>query len=328
MRVKGLNYRLLIALATATAAMVLTAVSAYADAGPHGGFGTTSDACSGCHRAHTATAARLLKSSSSYAMCTSCHGSTAGGATTNVLDGVLMGTTTPLKGGGFVNAYMNTSLAANAAGPSTSGHKVVGLGAYASDTVWGNGALNSGAGPTLALQCYSCHNPHGKAGAAQAATYRILRQTPDVTGSTASVGTTSVADVTTKKYTINSTTGVYYGQVYPALDETNLTDNTKITALSGWCATCHTRLHATSSSASGDAIFNFRHRTDGTNVSNTAGSNAPACMTCHVAHGTKAAMGTNSLAVPKPGAAATGPMLDSSLLRIDNRGVCQSCHNK
>jgi hypothetical protein len=46
------------------------------------------------------------------------------------------------------------------------------------------------------------------------------------------------------------------------------------------------------------------------------------CLTCHFAHGTSATMGTNSA-----GAAQTGAQ-DSSLLRWNNRGVCQACHQK
>jgi len=62
----------------------------------------------------------------------------------------------------------------------------------------------------------------------------------------------------------------------------------------------------------------------------TGGSTAhePVCQNCHVAHGSAAQMGTYSGAVPWPDA-ATFPSGDarSSLLRVDNRGVCQGCHD-
>jgi hypothetical protein len=64
----------------------------------------------------------------------------------------------------------------------------------------------------------------------------------------------------------------------------------------------------------------YRHRS----TTGTVG-----CMSCHVAHGSSAIMGTNSGAVPWPGGgAAPNGNARSSLLRVDNRGVCQSCHNK
>jgi predicted CXXCH cytochrome family protein len=321
------RYRTGIAVFLAAAAMAVTGVVAYADNGPHGGFNTTTDACSGCHRAHTASGPGLLKTTSDYALCSSCHGATGTGASTNVDNGLYMGTGGgSLKGGGFLNATMNTNLSASSAAPTTSAHKVVGMTGYTSDTLWGNGAISASAsaGPTMALQCSSCHDPHGKTGSGGTATYRILHDTPPPVAG-ASFATVAVPDVTTKKYTINSATGVYYGQVYPAADD-NAADNGKITTLSSWCASCHTRVHSTSTAASGDAVYNRRHSTGGSNVGNSMAGGTPACLTCHVAHGTRAAMGANSSSVPKPG--STTSMLDSSLLRVDNRGVCQSCHNK
>jgi len=265
-----------------------------------------------------------------YDLCVTCHG--GAGALTNVVQGTYLGVGGgSLRAGGFSNALMNTSLGASAtSGATTGAHKVLGMSGYTSDTVWGMGALNSGAGATVVLQCYTCHDPHGKAGSAKGATYRILRAHPDLTGagSGADVPDTGV----TKKYTVNDATGKYYGQIYPAANDTD-TDNGKMTALNAWCATCHQRIHATGtgagSASSGDAIFNYRHRTDGSNVSTSDANGAPGCLTCHVAHGSKAAMSTNSAAVPKPGTAEGGGVyLDSAMLRIDNRGVCQSCHNK
>ncbi|MBI5304716.1 MAG: cytochrome c3 family protein [Chloroflexi bacterium] len=303
----------------------------FADNPPHdGNYTATTDSCAGCHRTHTGSGAGLLKMTAAYNLCMACHGVTSGGANTNVRDGVYVATNAPLKGGGFVNARMNTNLGASAvSGAVTSKHAVNGMTGYAPGRIWGIGAINSGAGTTFTLECYSCHDPHGKSGAGATATYRVLRSVPRyVTGAT----TFSVPDVITKEYTIKDTTGRYYGENYPASNDTNLTENTKITALTSWCSTCHTRIHATGASgatSSGDAIFAYRHRTDGSNISTSSANGAPACMTCHVAHGSRAAMGTYSSAVPKPGTAeGGGSYLDSALLRIDNRGVCEICHNK
>jgi hypothetical protein len=266
-----------------------------------------------------------------------CHGVTSGGAGTDVADGIWVtgGATTPLKGGGFNNARMDTNLDGTvASAASTSSHTVVGMGTYTQGTIWGIGANGSGAGYSFALQCHTCHNPHGKAGAAGEATYRILRATPKMgtgyAGPALGGAAVTVPDVTTKNYTISSATGNYYGQIYPTGNDTD-NNNNNIAAISSWCARCHTRLHAASASpgpevtASGDAIYNYRHRTDGTNVGTSLAFGAPACLTCHTVHGSSAAMGTYSAAVERPGGGGT---MGSSLLRIDNRGVCQACHNK
>jgi predicted CXXCH cytochrome family protein len=97
--------------------------------------------------------------------------------------------------------------------------------------------------------------------------------------------------------------------------------NTQMTA---WCSACHTRHEsATAEERSGDSIFTYRHETIGNR----------ACTTCHVAHGSNARMeGTYSLTMPFPdGTTVTytigGTTGDSRLLKVDNRGTCQLCHD-
>ena len=109
--------------------------------------------------------------------------------------------------------------------------------------------------------------------------------------------------------------------------------------ISRWCTTCHTRLLAGSGSyktaltAGGatDTMYAFRHRSDAnTNgaAANKAMGDSPNCLTCHVSHGSNASMaGQYSGAVGNPdGTTPSAP--DSFLLRVDNRGTCQMCHNK
>ena len=106
--------------------------------------------------------------------------------------------------------------------------------------------------------------------------------------------------------------------------------------MSKWCATCHTRYMADTGAYevdSGDKIFAFRHPVWGTSPStgttppDNASQSAPACLQCHVAHGSNAAMGSKSAAVTEPGS-TTVPTETSRLLRVDSRGVCQMCHFK
>ena len=106
--------------------LVYMAIPVFADGGPHsvptnGGtdpvVGLAGD-CAGCHRAHTADAAYLLKSAEP-GLCLSCHNGT--GATADVVDGVQFvpaswtgaPATDPvlgaLRGGGFSYAYIDTA---------------------------------------------------------------------------------------------------------------------------------------------------------------------------------------------------------------------------
>ena len=308
--------RLALILAGGAVWLLLFALPVFADNGPHmQGAGATADTCAGCHRAHTAKAAKLLVDAQP-ALCYTCHGSTSTGAATDVQSGIAYTltagarTTTvagALRGGGFVDARIDSAhpdsgmgtvgvLTAGVAVTST--HSVNGSDA----TAWGNGAIGSGAGATIQLRCGSCHDPHGN----QA--YRILRPVPDQ--SDAGTGVT-ITDATTKSYTTTN---------YWSPADSN--QAAFLTNISNWCSTCHTRYLATAATNSTDAVFTYRHKSDGT----TAGS--PNCVQCHVAHGSNAAMGTYSQAVKNPDGTAASPVTDSRLLRIDNRGVCQMCHNK
>lgn len=283
---------------------------ASADNGPHGGYHATTDACAGCHRAHTGKGLKLLMAGpTSTDLCFACHGASATGADTNVEDGVYLerdsvaespaeGTVdNGLRGGGFVNAFMDTDRDGTfTSGPTTSAHTVDG----SFGTMWGNGPISptAYAGPDIRLQCVNCHNPHG------GGVYRILRPIPRDSGATTAV---AVPDEAEKFYT----TSDYMNTTYLPSE------------ISDWCAQCHTRYLAGGGSAeadSGDAIFMYRHTT----------KPFPLCLSCHVAHGTSAVMTTDG---PFSGAVAwpdgsTTPSDDarSSLLRIDNRGVCFYCH--
>jgi predicted CXXCH cytochrome family protein len=298
--------------------LFIGAAPAAADNGPHvKGAEPVTDSCAACHRAHTAQASYLLKDTQK-ALCYTCHGSSATGASTNVEDGVGYTTTSrttkagALRGGGFAyalidsanpsgNGYVGEVPVRGTLAATTSSHSID----ESSQTAWGNGAISATAnyGETMPLRCGSCHDPHGNGN------YRILKPIPDESGAASGV---TIADAATKVYTTEN--------YWTAEDEEA---PSFIANASAWCATCHTRYLAPAKSArndSGDAIFKFRHRT------NQTSQGSPTCAQCHVAHGSNASMGTYSTSVNEPdGSAADGA---SRLLRIDNRGVCQMCHNK
>src|SRR5512139_932189 len=79
--------KLMFALALGALLILALATTAVADNGPHGGFTATTDACAGCHRAHTAKdPAGFLLIAPVEEICLACHDGT--GAYTNVVDGV------------------------------------------------------------------------------------------------------------------------------------------------------------------------------------------------------------------------------------------------
>jgi hypothetical protein len=280
--------------------------------------------------------ANLLKNSAPD-LCYSCHDST--GADTDVVNGLYLAVAgRGLLGGGFVDATMDTNW--DGASPPTavtSAHIMDGT----AGTAWGNGAIGSGAGAgNFSLTCTSCHNPHGKAGTGGTATYRILRPIP--TGSGAPGGV-DVPDETTKDYGVEDPSNHYFGQHYQwEIDD----------GLSDWCSQCHTRYLALADSGrthSGDPIFSYRHMSQGWSSDPDGclrchfinGQSSPPnpynidpsiimdprCQTCHVSHGTSATMGAYSGAVSWPdGSSSPSGNERSSLLRLDNRGVCRMCH--
>ena len=150
--------------------LLLAAIPALADGGPHvktannGSTGISADSCASCHRIHTSkspTGFLLVSSESSVTnYCRSCHGATGTGASTDVDTGLqyAMGTTArqgsvvgALRSGGFVDARIgsgsayrlisntggvsNSKVPVGAAEPVTSAHLALGT----ADGMGGNG---------------------------------------------------------------------------------------------------------------------------------------------------------------------------------------------
>ncbi len=300
-----------------------------ANGGPHGDYSATTDACAGCHRTHTAVGPQLLIANSSYGLCMSCHGSSAAGANTNVEDGIYLASRddtvanenhgaantpdgSPLLGGGFVN-YRGQAV--------TSIHNVNG---DADDLqAWGNDVAR---GLTAEItdpefSCASCHDPHGSTN------YRILKT--EVNGMAVQV---EQVDENAKDY-----------------DTENWGTGTSIL-----CSACHSAYHETAANVGSDLSAQqysggFTHRVDMSyfyrnndnpetvGFTDTAGTTVRVplaqsgegdivvCLTCHLPHGSSAFMTGNADQGGLPGETASA---DSALLRLDNRGVCQACHQK
>lgn len=297
---------------------VMTTVAS-ATGGPHEGtFAVTTDACAGCHRTHTAIAADLLKSTSQYDLCTSCHDGT--GASTDVVTGVYGGTANGtqdagLRGGGFTQALMNTALSdtfdeTGTPVSITSRHTV----GATSPMAWGYGSSGNGT-PVTTLECGNCHNPHGNS------YYRILRPKPTAV-STWETDLTEVYVTTSQSenYTITYISGNYTRDLSTYASSVT-------SAMGDWCSQCHTRYLAGSGSGStaNTTPYLYRHMTQGLSGE---------CLKCHVAHGTSASMSgiaaSGNVTWPD-GSTSTGWQTGtegeySRLLHIDNRGVCLQCH--
>ncbi|MCL4534136.1 MAG: hypothetical protein M1370_03125 [Bacteroidetes bacterium] len=302
--------RFLLAIVAVAALSMAGTTLALANGGPHGGYQSTDattkmnseDACAGCHRAHTGYSS-LLKISSEYGLCTSCHAS-AGAATTDVVDGTL-------SGGGNLNGGLFNVATTGATSIHTVNTGVTTVPDYnATDT------MGSGTGTlTRALNCTSCHDPHGNAN------YRMLL------GGLDGKATVSV--------TSNETVASY-------------TATNWATGTTQFCASCHNLDKV--SSATGDSSGVHRHFVD-VQLSTYGGSQGPlttilpmqnstpgtvsnavvVCMTCHKPHGTSVTnLGTNNYSA---GVTIANVSIDTTgnptyLLRMNNRGVCEDCHKK
>jgi predicted CXXCH cytochrome family protein len=222
--------------------LFVAALPVLADGGIHqmavnngtGTPGLTADTCAGCHRAHTATAEGLLNNELPD-LCLDCHNGSK--ATTDVVHGVQYDPNSAtgavlgaLRGGGFSYALIDSSNPARVAywnasrsttafighvQPLTTGQAVTSTHA-GTGTVWGNGAVNSGAGATVDLECAACHNPHGNG------QYRILQTKPSLTATAGAFTLTNANGVQVqdtpytglRNYTIRpSTNGLVSGVV-------------------------------------------------------------------------------------------------------------------
>lgn len=185
MKTRKLTYALAVA---ALIALAIPAV-AMANFGPHGNYTLDTDACAGCHRAHTSyssvtwsttnkpggntSESALLVGATTevWEFCYVCHGADAPGADTNVEQGIYEGAANgtpndPLNSGGFGRPGYET-------GEWTSTHMITGgWGAFGGETTGMEPTrYDLGTGPEIAMGCGACHDVHGSPN------YRILKPT-------------------------------------------------------------------------------------------------------------------------------------------------------
>jgi predicted CXXCH cytochrome family protein len=195
-----------------TLAAVLTLPSvALGNFAIHGNYVSDTDACAGCHRAHTSistitwqdsaagdnhSALLVTSATEMWQFCYACHDATSQGADTNVQQGIYEGTAygtqdALLNGGGFdsldqtattsTHMYKGSSWGAYGGGYFGTGSS------FASDSSnagQGADAFMTGTGNAIKMDCATCHDPHGSPN------YRILKTV--VNGNTVGEYTPSV----------------------------------------------------------------------------------------------------------------------------------------
>ena len=328
--------RAFLGLGSALLITIYPAGSAQGDNGPHASTAVGSmfsqivgaDGCARCHRANT-TRSTFLPHTGQSGLCLTCHGPSTGGATTDVVDGVGYGAgrtkerdggaaTGALRAGGFEFALIGTAaatretylwgsavkvrnqvipvLAAPQVSTSTHGR------ADGTSAPGNGGAVSSGSGAEVMLECGSCHDPHGNH------SYRILRPSPAGSAASTTAAGVKIPDATVKVYT----TANYWlsGDVGVPSVVTTVVAGTAVAdgysaSIARWCTRCH----------------------QGAHLDTTVKMTGTTCATCHVAHGSNANKG-GAGSGPANGPDNPAAPNRSNLLRIDsNQTVCVMCHN-
>ncbi len=234
---------------------------------------------------------------------------------------------------------------------------------------WGNGGNGTGSGPQATVTCASCHNPHGNG---QYRILNPIPEPDVTGGTFTAVTGQGVpvldsawdnpdpAESDVKNYTViqrrspfllyaddvldagfGPATGDYLHRFVPwnqapsgstGTDAPNGLPSSFSLQINNWCLACHTRYNSSGADSEQvdpitgdpDTVFRYQHQTT------TSGQTV--CTTCHVSHGSNAAMtGPYTGAFPYPDDPATAPAAvtsgSSRLLKVDNRGTCQLCHD-
>lgn len=292
--------------------------------------------------------------------CLSCHKDGLG-ANNDVWNGVFRGTYTGfgtqnygsadagLNGGGFAYAKPYTGIS-NRTGSSeavTSRHDA--LSDTNTYTMWGSG--NAGPGAVVNITCVSCHNPHGTGN------YRLLRSNgPAKDPETAPNPWPAAGSVRSNEEQFGGSQPKNY---------TAINYRQGIASFCTVCHKQYKTYKGVSGDANGSydtgdgkgALVRYRHPIEASldawdffatksipdNINNgiyipleqssyhaTADpSDRLTCLTCHQVHGTAATMNSkiNTYAGQTQLAASTGSLPGrSTLLRLNNRRVCENCH--
>jgi predicted CXXCH cytochrome family protein len=337
--------------------------AAPAFASTHGGFTATTDACAGCHVAHAAKGAKLLKGNTQTHFCFLCHGDGSTLAPYNIIDGYTQaaagGNVYPSTAGGFVKQFIdansNNQIDDGELKAVTSRHNVWGFvygdesgGVQETNNIYywipGSTSRFTSGG----FVCTSCHDPHAGG--------RIPDGSGVITGNPRLLRTTlfgqDVAVVSFKMETVG--TFAYEGVSAGVYRVIEYKDGSTL-----WCGACHDKFQtddADTDPAAGHAVYYlnmWRHPMnvhvmpppdfDGSIATGTPPEIKPTgsqviprvrnlgCLTCHRAHSSPAAKAGWAASWPRDAtdpATSQASSTTSALLRMDNRGVCWNCHRE
>jgi len=286
----------------------------------HGNFTPDTGMCASCHSAHTALKAQLLKQATYYELCLLCHGNSSIQSKYDVVTGKVY------TAGGWKDSLAGPI--GTGVGTITSKHNI-------DDTVntkvYVPGSEQSDPARMLTFTCVSCHKSHG----GRNDNYRLLKEIIYPSDSAWNPQTVSF-----RAYAIVKD---------PAVGE-------EVYLVSGsteFCAACHLDYDEGNASTKGGVYkIVYRHPVTVESVVYSVYSTSPAkdyyptagdylplqyygagesktadkrtavvCETCHFAHGTYK---TFAVYLPPEGTEVT----NQKMLRLDNYGVCQSCHKK
>jgi predicted CXXCH cytochrome family protein len=276
----------------------------------HGNFASDTDMCAKCHSTHNSVKAQLLKQATYYELCLTCHGNSS---TQSKYD-VQMGQT-----------YTGEAWVDSLAGPigngmGTSSHNIDDRNSV-DTTVYGSDPAQ-----ILTFTCMSCHLAHGGTDD----NYRLIRRT-----------IYPANDKAWNPQTVNF-------QAYAVVNDITVGEQVYfVSGASEFCAACHLDyIKGNAYNPGGVYTYVYRHPVS---VGNTVYSVEPknywpsadsslplqyyagastddkrttvVCQTCHYAHGTK--RNFSVYIPPEP-----LPIIKKNMLRVDNLGVCESCHKK
>ena len=313
----------IIVLAVLGLVLLTGGVALAATYGPHGNYTADTAACGQCHNTHAAAGKNLIQylaagtENDIYRTCTYCH-KNGGQSKYDVVNGAIVatGATYASSGGGFSQEVV-TEGATPAYTAISSKHNVEGnAGNGDPATLWAPG-YSTATADYVALSCASCHNPHG-----QGTNSRAIRS--PILGDTIAFSLAVTSELADEA--IQYTGGV-----------------------NDFCGACHKDYKQTAAGSgdidSGTYSTYKRHRVgmdpsaySGTNPSSwtaialsqpsdtmplqSGTPNTVVCLTCHKAHGTAK---TNTVTFNRSDDSTSN---SSTLLRLNNRGVCEACHNK
>jgi predicted CXXCH cytochrome family protein len=288
----------------------------------HGNFRPDTPMCGGCHSTHSALKAQLLKKATYYELCMLCHGNANSQSKYDVESGLVKvsGTTKPSLAGPFV---------------SQSGTPAVSLHNADDRSLVAREVPGSNLTKRLSLTCVSCHNGHG----GNNDNYRLLKKTiyasddKSLVSSNVYYDAFAVTDSATSGETVSMVRGntefcaachldfddgnawVKGGQYSPASVDGKVymhpvTVRNVVYSVYGIDGTKNPSFEPTF----GDILpLQFVS----TQTGKTDKRTGIVCSTCHFAHGS-----TKSFNVQDT-------VYDGKyMLRLDNYGVCQSCHKK